>query len=932
MTVASEVITAALVGRPRETGRIEELLTSARAGRGGALVVRGAAGIGKSRLLDHATATAGMRVLMARGVESEAELPLAGVFDLLRTVDEEEIARAGDQWGEPTRELLTVLRQGRTATWDRFATATAVLRLACTLAEVHPVLVVVDDLQWLDRASTEAALFTARRVEHDPVAVLLAVRDDPPAELGLAGLEDVALEPLAPGAATELLLTHKLSGLQAGRVAAMAGGNPLALIELARRTRDGWSAPWEMPHRLVPDLYRAQVRRLDGAVLAALVALALDSGSPTTQLWASALHLGAATAEFERLEAVGLVCFRDGAPAFVHPLIRSSVLAEAPPPVVRAGHRAWARAIAEAGGDEAARAWHLAAATVGPDHDVADALDDAARAAGAVSAYGTAAAALERAARLSVDEHSRSSRLLRAGVAARLAGHPAESARLLGEAAATAGPDPGLAAAVDRERGRGELYDGRVSEAHRLVDRGATAIAEVDPAGASALLGIAAWSAMIAGEHERSAGLAQRAHVVAAEAGEEPSLLVDLTLGTSLFSLGEVAEACPVLLAACDRAEREAADADPEFVCFAGVCLAWIGEYRRAGRLIADVIERARPNAAFGVLCAALHAAAYVDARRGALVSAYASATEAVDLADTTGNRLWRYFSLGCLAYVEGAQGRHEDCRMHAEQALDLARTMDVDHPAPVREALGLLELARGDAEAAVAQLEPINRRGPAGTVVLGRSSALDLVEAYARAGRELPVALVEALVALSEDERFPGLAAACWRVRGVLAPDDAGAAACFVKALDLDEHSGNPLSRARTLLSSGERLRRAGHRAEACRHLAAAADGFRRLSARTWAERAESELAAAQGAHRASRPGPVSGLEALTGQELQVALAVSRDLSNRQVAAELFLSPRTVEFHLGNVYRKLGVRSRTGLVSALGDTAGTVGQTTPSQ
>ena len=190
--------------------------------------------------------------------------------------------------------------------------------------------------------------------------------------------------------------------------------------------------------------------------------LALDTGGPTALVWRAAERLGLDSAAFERLELASLVAFRTGEPRLVHPLIRSAVLAEVPPPVIRAGHRAWADAIGSARELRPARAWHLAAAAVGPDPEAADALDLAATEASRISAYGTAAVTLHRAAQLTAEDALRGDRLLRAGVAARLAGRPEQAVRLLEQAAGCAGP-PALNAAVDRERARRHLYHGQLT-------------------------------------------------------------------------------------------------------------------------------------------------------------------------------------------------------------------------------------------------------------------------------------------------------------------------------------------------------------------------------------------------------------------------------------------------------------------------------------
>jgi DNA-binding CsgD family transcriptional regulator len=910
-----------LAGREPEIARLDGLLAAARAGQGGAVVVRGEPGIGKTRLLEYVAAGAsGMTVLETRGVESDAELPLAGLFDLLRPLTD---TRLSGEHGD----LLDRIRDGSPVSADRFAVCTAMLRVVCAAAERRPVLVCVDDLHWLDPPSLDAVTFLARRVRHDPVAVVVTVRDtvdggfddvriDP---ASLRGFDEVVPRGLDVRAATELLhavTEPPVTEDDVARLVSVTDGNPLALIELARELAADTAVGVIAASRRSPaDLFRHRLGDLDRAAHAALLLLALDSGSPPALLWRAAAALGVDAAAFERLEAASLATIREGRIGLTHPLIRSTVLAESAPPEVRATHRAWADALRDAVGERAALAWHLASAAVGPDDAAADALDAAGRTAEALSAYATAAVTYERAGHLTLDDSTRSDRLLRAGVAARQAGKPAQAERLLHEAAGCA-VDPRSGARVDSERGRWHLYHGRITEARRLATRAANTVRAADPEQAAELLGMAAWAAMISSDHLGSIALAREARTLLGPESTGAAALVGLTLGTSLFSVGEVAESYRELLAAAAAVEEHVDEIDPEYVCFAGVGLAWAGEFRRARALLTRVTERARAASAFGVLCAALHAGAYVDARTGHLLNAYADANEALATAEAITNDLWRYFALGCLAHVEAAQGREEDCRRHAEEAVELAWSLDIGYPAPVREALGLLELALGRPEEAIRQLEPVNR-GADGELVLGRPTGADVVEAFVRAERPLPDRLVHQLDAQSRDERFPALAALCWRCRGLLADDD-GFDDCFRTAARLHEVADNPFALARTWLCHGERLRRAGRRAESRERLGAARERFEKLGARQWALRAEAELhAAGAGPRPSERP---AGVDALTVQELQVALAVSRDRTNRQVAAELYLSPKTIEYHLGNVYRKLGIRSRAGLAAHLVD------------
>ena len=504
-------------GRAREIARVDGLLGAARAGNGGTLVIRGEPGIGKTRLLEHAAEQAvGMTVLDARGVESDAELAFAGLFDLFRPLGEEDLTRiTQDLAADQHHDLLDRLRDGRPVTVERFAICTVVLRILCSAAERQPVVVCVDDAQWLDPASADAILFAARRVRHDRVAVLLAVRDD--AERPeLRGFEEIALRGLDSTASAQLL--RSLARIRAaGRDRRPAGRGGRRQPAGADRAvpRPGAGGPASSgtrraatPRRSATELFRDRLRTLDEAARAALVLLALDTGGPPALVWRAAERLGLDATAFERLELASLVAFRTGEPHLVHPLIRSAVLAEMPPPMIRAGHRAWADALGSAGELRPARAWHLAAAAVGPDPEAAGALDLAATEASRISAYGTAAVALHRAAQLTADDALRGDRLLRAGVAARLAGRPEQAVRLLDQAAGCAGP-PALSAAVDRERGRRHLYHGQISAAHRLAARAAATLLDSDPDQAADMLGIAAWAAMIAGDYPRSIALAR---------------------------------------------------------------------------------------------------------------------------------------------------------------------------------------------------------------------------------------------------------------------------------------------------------------------------------------------------------------------------------------------------------------------------------------
>jgi len=349
---------------------------------------------------------------------------------------------------------------------------------------------------------------------------------------------------------------------------------------------------------------------------------------------------------------------------------------------------------------------------------------------------------------------------------------------------------------------------------------------------------------------------------------------------------------------------------DMEYVIFTALGLVWLGDHDGARGLLGPIVAELRARGALGDLPFALYASAYADARAGRLGAAVAAAAEAVELAQATGNELWRYLGLGGLALAEAQLGDEAGCRRHAQAALGMLQRFDLDYPRDAHDALGLLELGLGNVEQAIAYLEPANQiRGS--EPLLARPSATDLVEAYVRAGRTVPQTMVDGLVRQSADEEFPGNAAIAWRCRGLIA-HDGEYQDCFERALILHDRSPSPFETGRTRLCFGERTRRSGRRVSAREHLRAAHLAFVQLGARLWAGRAEQELRAAGETPRLAIDS--RSASALTPQERAVAAAIARGATNREAAATLFLSPKTVEMHLSRVFRKLGLRSRAEL------------------
>jgi len=905
------------VGRVAECGRIELLLDAVRRGQSGALVLRGEAGIGKSTLLRHAAdRAADMTVLEARGVDSESELAFAGLSELLRP----SLDRLDSLPGAQSAALRGALALGPSEASDRFAVYTAVLSLLAATAEHAPLLCLIDDAQWLDSASAEALLFAARRLDAEGMALLFAAREGEGPGFEARGVEPLYLGGLDHEAVADLLALRAPQPTApevTERLARETAGNPLALVELSRMLSEGQLTGREPLGEPLPAgasaerSFRHRIGVLSESTRQALLLAAAAATGELGPILAAARALGVEASAFEEAEATGLVAVTEARLSFSHPLVRSAAYSAASPAERRAAHRE----LSETVGDEG-RAWHLAAAAFGPDEEVARALEQAADSARQRSGYAAAAAALELAARLSPEQAPRAKRLFAAADAARHGGRTEQALRMLAGALRGAS-DPRLRAAIQHTRGRIELFRGRAQAAHELLASEAASVEPRDPDLAASMLADAALACLLAGDAAGAVETARRAQSALQAKGGAAELITKLILGTALYRVGQVREGLQLVRSAATIAEAERLQ--PEYLVHAAHVLTWAGEYDRARALVRRVIDEIRTTGALGVLPFALYASSGLDTRTGRWNSAYADASEAVRIASDTDNPFWRCHALGCLALVEAGQGREEECRAHAFEALELARSLDIEYPREIGDALGLLELGLGRPEEAVGYLEPVTRitvEEAGAQPMLARASLPDLVEAYVWCGRPLPKEMVAGLAAPAEAIESAAFCALAERCRGLLAGEEEFDV-CFIEALRLHELAGMPFATARTALSYGERLRRSGRRVDARVQLRAALETFLRLGAQPWAERAERELGATG---ETVRRREVTAAAELTPQELQIALVVARGATNREAGAALFVSPKTIEYHLGHVYRKLGVRSRTELARLVAD------------
>jgi len=650
-----------------------------------------------------------------------------------------------------------------------------------------------------------------------------------------------------------------------------------------------------------------------------LLAAADDTGEAATA-WRAARSLGLDTGALGPAEAGRLVRVAGGRVEFRHPLVRSAIYRAATFAERRAAHLALAGALDEVGQADR-RAWHRAAAAIAPDDVVAGELERSAGRALARGGHAAAAAALERAAELTGQDPARARRLAAGAEAAWLAGRPRWALELAGRAERL-DPPPRLRADLQQLRARIELWCGSPVQAHRLLTD-AAAIADLDPGQAAMLLFQAGQAAWATGDMPKAIEVGQRLDTLAVPQDSAARLmgLVMAGLAGLAGDPAQAAHAAPLLRGVVTSAQTAQ---DPVQLAFAGHAAVNVGDDAGAADVLGRAVDAARAAGAIGTLAWMLAQAAILQALTSRWPVAVATASEGLRLAAETGQDNAAALHHSILAWVAAAQGREQECRAHADAALEQATQRALALPASIATwALGLAELGAGRPEAALGRLEQLAAAGPGlGHPLAVTFAGADLAEAAVRAGR--PGA---ALAAAARLERWATATAAPWglalvaRCRGLLSDGDT-AAGHFAQALELHAAAGRPFDRARTELACGEALRRARRPSQARGHLRAALDGFEQLGAATWAGRARAELRATGQTARRRDP---STLTQLTPQELQIARLAAAGATNREIAGQLFVSPRTVEYHLYKVFPKLGIASRAELarLAPLGEPAG---------
>jgi DNA-binding NarL/FixJ family response regulator len=922
-----------LIGRERECERLDSLVSRVRAGGSAVIIVEGEAGIGKTCLLDYAAAQAdGLRVLRSRGFESEQDLPFAGLAGLVGPILDHL-----DSLPAPQREALAgALALAPAGPAERFAICSATFNLLGAAAAQQPVLAVVDDAHWFDDASAQALEFAAHRMGNEALGLVIAVRQGVSRTFDPSQIDSITVTGLDQAAAWELLMAtgRHIARAVADQLAAGVGGNPLALKELPATLTDaqltGLAALPE-PLPVAAALRRAFTQRLDALhppVRQVLLLAAADATADLATLQRASQLLLLDLGELSAAHDAGLVRVGVDRVEFTHPLLRSAAYHAALAAERRAAHQALAEA-ADSGRDPIRRAWHLAAATIGPDDAVAESLDLAAEAARTRNAFASASRAHQRAAELSTDPILQVSRWMAAGQAALLCGDLTAAMRQLTRAADLA-VDPCVKADAQVMCAHAKMWTAPPLRHYEELVAEAEAVLPFDRQRAGILLALATGVCFMTARLGLARETAIRAEALSGTEGI-PGVISQAWLAAALILTGDRVAARQLLTRVLVHPELSGHDQAMRLLrLLCGQALVWCEDYETAVGVLQSCVIRGRALGQVADLPYGLAAMSEVRFRLGEWVHAYADATEAVELGADFASVSDLGYALVCAARIEAAMGAAHECRNHLDRAMSLAAQAGSEPIGTyVAAARGLIELGAGRFPEAAAHLaraawRVANHALREPAVIQWRP---DFIESLARCGRvaeaEDQLAILEAEAAATGSQWARVTAARC---RGLLQGSRQQAIAHLEEAAAMASASASAFEHARTRLCLGEAMRRARRTNDARHHLEQAHAAFEMLGARPWAARAVAELAAT-GVTAAPQRAPIH--LRLTPQELRVALQVAEGLSNLEVAARLFLSPKTIEVHLGHIYQKLGVRSRTGLARLI--SSGAVSGTDPA-
>jgi DNA-binding CsgD family transcriptional regulator len=903
-----------LLGREREREVLDRLLDGVRGGRGGVLVVHGEAGVGKTALLEYA-AEAGREFRIARtfGVEGEMELPFAAVQQLCSPFFE-----LMERLPQPQHDALGVaLGLSTGPTPNRFLVGLAVLGLLAEAAEEQPLVCVVDDAQWLDSASVRTLAFVARRLLAEKIALVFATRELGDALTGLPELHVVPLGRRAARALLESVLPAPLDEHVLERIVVETRGNPLALLELPHgltptQLAGGFGLPAAVPlSASIEESFTRRLANLPGDAGRLLLVAAADPVGDTALVWRAAQQLGIPESVAETVETEGLLEL-GARVVFRHPLVRSAVYRAAGLKERRAVHRALAEAT-DPLIDPDRRAWHRAQAASVPDEDVAAELERSAGRAQARGGLAAVAAFLERAAALTPEPTHRAQRLLAAAGATRDAGDLEAALGLL------VGIEAGVldeleGARVDLLRAQIALEQRRGGEAGRLFLSAARRLEPLDPELARETYLEALAGAMSSDVEVVGGAPAVAAAARAAPTGTAPPRTVDVLLDAFAIRLTDgYAAAAPTLARALElllAIDVSNEDAGRWLSLSSGrnsnVVALEMWDDEALHRLAARQVQVARDTGALVHLQFALSFLARSHLLAGELTAATLMIDEARLIAEATGTPALVNAPMILAAWRGDEAQASELIDATSEEAAARRWTSNNYARAVLYNGLGLHEAAR-DAAWEAFQPDPI-----------GYGSLL-LPELAEAASRTADRALLEsALEWIAERTRAmtsgwaTGIEA---RVRALLSEGEAAESLYRQSIADL-AGTRLRLELARTHLLYGEWLRRERRRLDGRKHLRNAFEAFTSMGAEAFARRAERELLATG---ERARKRTVDTLDQLTPQETQIARLAASGHTNREIAARLFISASTVEYHLRKAFRKLGVKSRTQLHDRLG-------------
>ena len=898
-----------LRGRQAERRTLDALLDDLRGGESRALVLRGEPGVGKSALLEYvAERASGCRVVRAAGVQSEMELPFAGLHQLCAQM----LDRLEHLPGPQRDALGTAFGLTGGQVPDRFLVSLAALTLLSDAAEERPLVCLVDDAQWLDRASTQALAFVARRLSAESVAVIFAARVSEDREL--AGLPELVIDGLGEDDARALLgfeLAGPLDERVRDRIVAETRGNPLALLELPRgltpaQLAGGFGLPDALPlSGQIEESFRRRLEALPVESRRLLLVAAAEPIGDRGLIWRAAERLDVAVgAAAAPAVAAGLLAF-DAHVRFRHPLVRSAVYRAASPEERQRAHRALAEAT-DPGVDPDRRAWHRAHAAPGPDEEVAAELERSAGRAEARGGLAAAAAFLERAAELTLEPARGAERALAAAQAKHRAGAFDEALRLLGTAEAGS-LDELQRARVDLLRAQVAFAISRGSDAPSLLLKAAKRLEPLDVRLARETYLEALIAAVLAHRMAEGGGLLEVAEAVRqAPPSPRAPRASDLLLDGWLLRITESdLAAAPMLKRALGAFRGGHVSREEEirwlwFACHTAFEL-WDDEAWRvlSGRLV----ELSREAGALTELPLALNSLSVVHLFAGDFSTAAALVDEAEAVNEVTGSGLAPYGAV----LLAACQGREDRASGLIEAAIkEVTRRgegmgLTVIHwaSALLYNGLGRFQDALQAGRRACEHAHDPTRGLP------------ELIEGAIRSG--VPARGHDALQRLSQTTRATGTewALGTEALSRALMSDNGAADALYREAIDRLGRTGIRIALARAHLLYGEWLRRERRRLDAREQLRTAHEMLTAMGFEAFADRAARELLATG---ETARKRTVDTGDELTAQEAQVARLARDGLSNPEIGARLFISPRTVEYHLHKVYAKLGIGSRNQL------------------